>query len=309
MMNDTRVTQLQSPEGGLTARRRLTTCPTCLVLGTLLAAPLFAQAPVRPRMVGAAHMAYYVSDFKKARAWYEDFLGFQEAFAIKTADGSEHIVFVKINDHQFIELIAEPPTNHGFLHDVAFETVDARALRSYFAAIGQKVPDSVGKDAAGDLAFDVTDPFGFTVQAVQYQPDSRTGIGKGKYMPASRIATQIDHVGILIDDKELAAKYYGDVFGFVAEGDGSKRRIGDGPDRFELGFERRAKSIDRFHVKDHICLSVPDVPKVADMLKAKPEAKNFREIETHTLDNGKNVAELYDLDGNRVELMEPPKGK
>jgi hypothetical protein len=55
-------------------------------------------------------------------------------------------------------------------------------------------------------------------------------------------------------------------------------------------------------------LSVPDVPKVAAMLRAKPAAARFRAIETHVLDNGKHVAELYDLDGNRVELMEPPKG-
>ena len=34
----------------------------------------------------------------------------------------------------------------------------------------------------------------------------------------------------------------------------------------------------------------------------------YREIETHVLENGKNVAEMYDPDGNRVELMEPPKG-
>jgi len=48
------------------------------------------------------------------------------------------------------------------------------------------------------------------------------------------------------------------------------------------------------------------VLKTAGALKAKPAAKTYREIETHQLDNGKNVAELYDLDGNRVEMMEPP---
>ena len=50
-----------------------------------------------------------------------------------------------------------------------------------------------------------------------------------------------------------------------------------------------------------------DVPKVVAALDAQPAAKQFRSIETHVLENGKHVAELYDLDGNRVELMEPPK--
>ena len=279
-------------------------------IAPLLAASLLAQASAeRPRITGAAHMAYYVSDPQKARAWYEDFLGFEEAFSLKNPDGSDHVVFIKINDRQFIELFVEAPTKHGFLHDAGFETADASAVRTLFASLGVKVPAAVSKDLAGNRSFSVTDPFGFAIEIVQYEPDSRTGVGKGNHMPANRIATHIDHLGLLIGDREAAAKYYHDVFGFASEGDGSKQRIGDGPDRFELGFERKPPSIDRFHVKNHICLSVPDVPKIAEMLRAKPVAKNFREIETHVLDNGKHVAELYDPDGNRVELMEPPKGK
>jgi catechol 2,3-dioxygenase-like lactoylglutathione lyase family enzyme len=64
-----------------------------------------------------------------------------------------------------------------------------------------------------------------------------------------------------------------------------------------------------FHVKNHICLSVPDVPGIAAVLQAKPAASKYREIETHVPENGKHVAELYDPDGNHVELMEPPKVK
>jgi catechol 2,3-dioxygenase-like lactoylglutathione lyase family enzyme len=275
-----------------------------------MAASVFAQAPVaKPPITGAAHMAYYVTDLAKARAYYKDFLGFDEAFTLKSPDGSDHIAFIKINDHQFIELLLEPPKNHGFLHDVAFQTPDAAAVRASFASLGVKVPAAVSKDPTGDLSFEVIDPFGFTIQIVQYEPDSRTALGKGKYMPATRIATHIDHLGILINDKAVAAQYYGDIFGFPGDGDNTKRRIGEGPDRFELGFERKAQTADRFHVKNHICLSVPDVPAIAAMLQAKPAASRFREIETHVLDNGKHVAELYDPDGNRVELMEPPKVK
>jgi catechol 2,3-dioxygenase-like lactoylglutathione lyase family enzyme len=281
-----------------------------LLVLPLLAVSVFAQGPIAKQLItGAAHMAYYVTDLAKARAYYKDFLGFDEAFVLKNQDGSDHIAFIKINDHQFIELLLEPPKNHGFLHDVAFQTADAAAVRASFAALGVKVPGVVSKDPTGDLSFEVIDPFGFTIQIVQYEPDSRTALGKGKYMPATRISTHIDHLGILINDKSVAAQYYGDVFGFPGDGDNTKRRIGDGPDRFELGFERKPQTVDRFHVKNHICLSVPDVPAIAAMLQAKPAAGKFREIETHVLDNGKHVAELYDPDGNRVELMEPPKGK
>src|ERR1700730_11780855 len=79
-----------------------------------------------PHIVGMAHMAYYVTDLAKARAYYESLLGFQEAFALKNADGSDHFVFIKINDHQYIELVAEAAKNHGFLYDAGFETNDAK---------------------------------------------------------------------------------------------------------------------------------------------------------------------------------------
>jgi len=259
-----------------------------------------------PRILGVARMSYYVSDLGKARSYYEDFLGFQEAFSVKAPDGAD-AVFVKINDGQFIELIAEPPKNHGFLYGIGFETNDARGMRTHLASLGIKVPDNVSKDQSGDLSLEIADPFGFTIQIIQYQPGSKTARTRGKFMPDSRISTHIDHVGLLIGDRDEAAKFYGDAFGFVREGDGTKMKIADSPDRFELGFERKSATIDRYHVKDHICLSVPDVPAVTSMLSAKPAAKGFREIENHQLGNGKHVAELYDLDGNRVELMEPPK--
>ncbi|MGH9353752.1 MAG: VOC family protein [Terriglobia bacterium] len=191
---------------------------------------------------------------------------------MKSRDGSDHIAFVKINDRQFIA-----------------------------------APKTLTRNQAGNLSFDITDPFGFTIQILQYEPGSLTAQGKGKLMPAARISTHIDHVGLLFGDRQKAADFYSNAFGFTREGDGTKMTLGGGPDRFELGFERKPPTEARYHVKDHICLSVPDVPKVVAMLDAKPAAKNYRQIETHVLANGKHVAELYGPDGNRVELMEPPR--
>lgn len=271
-----------------------------------------AQAQANgPHIVGMAHMAYYVSDLGKARDYYEGFLGFQEAFALKNADGSDHIVFIKINDRQYIELVAEAPKNHGFLYNTGFETDDARGLRDHLASLGISVPDKVVKDATGNLSFDITDPSGFTIEIVQYLPDSMTGRTRGKFMPASRISTHIDHLGLLVNDRETSWKFYGDTFGFIKEGDGSKMKVPGSDDRFELGVDRKVPTIDRYHVKDHICLSAPDVPKVTAGLQAKPVMSEFPKAiaDIHQLGSGKNVIEIYDLDGNRVELMEPPLNK
>lgn len=256
-------------------------------------------------------IAYDVTDLGKARVFYEDLLGFREAFTLRNPDGSDHAAYVKINDHQYIELIVEKPTNHGFLHGIAFQTDDAKGMRAQLAAKGIKVPDTVGKNPAGDLEFDVIDPSGFTIEIVQYLPHSRTGRDKGKGMSDSRISTHIDHLGLLVNSRDESWKFYSDAFGFVKEGDGSKMTIPGSSDRFELGFERKPPVEARFHIKDHICLSNPDVPKMTAELQAKPEIKEFPKAiaDTHQLGSGKNVVEIYDLDGNRVEVMEPPKAE
>lgn len=276
-----------------------------LLVPTMRAADKSAQA----RITGMAHMAYYVTNLKQARDYYEGFLGFQEAFTLKNPDGTDKVVFIKINDHQFIELYTEPVKNYGFIHDAGFETNDAKGMRDHLAAIGIPVPSTVTKDAVGDLSFDIIDPSGFTIQIVQYLPNSKVGMTKGKFMPAGRISNHIDHIGLLVKDREASWKFYSDAFGFVKEGDGSKMAIPGSPDRFELGHEKKPPVEARFHVKDHICLSNPDVPKMTAELRAKPEIKEFPDAiaDTHQLGNGKNVVEIYDLDRNRVEVMEPAK--
>jgi catechol 2,3-dioxygenase-like lactoylglutathione lyase family enzyme len=277
----------------------------CLVLAF---ATTNLPAQDAPRIIGMAHMAYYVSDAKQARDYFEGFLGFQEAFALKNADGTDHVIFIKINDHQFIELYAEPVKNYGFIHDAGFETNDAKGIRDHLAAIGVKVPATVAKNQEGDLSFDFIDPSGFDIQIVQYLPDSKVGQTKGKFLGSDRISDHIDHIGLLVKYQQSTWDFYNKAFGFVKEGDGTKMSIPSSNDRFEIGFERKKPDESRFHIKDHVCLSNPDVPKMTSVLANKPQHSEFPDTiaDVHMLGNGKNVVELYDLNKNRIEVMEPP---
>ncbi len=262
----------------------------------------------QPHISGMAHMAYYITDVKQATDYYEGYLGFQQAFTIKNADGTSKVIFLKINDHQYIELYTDSASkNHGYIHDAGFETNDAKGIRDHLAAIGIKVPDKVTKNEAGNLSFDIQDPSGFTIEIVQYVPGSMTSRTKGKSMSASAISDHIDHIGLLVNDRPTSWKFYSDAFGFVKEGDGSKMSIPGSTDRFELGTERKEPVEARFHVKDHICLSNADVPKVTAELKARPQNAEFPQAiaDIHQLPNGKHVIEVYDPDKNRIELMEP----
>jgi hypothetical protein len=93
---------------------------------------------------------------------------------LKREDGTDRIVFIKINDNQYIELFAENPKQDGHLNHISFFTDSAQGMYDYLASRGVKVPDKVGKGRIGHLNFNIVDPDGHTVEIVQYEPDSWT---------------------------------------------------------------------------------------------------------------------------------------
>jgi len=163
---------------------------------SLLIISLFSNAatkPVRPRILGVAHMALFVSDLEKARAFYETFLGYEEPYVLKGEDGSVRVAFIKINESQYLEIFTDSPKLEGHLNHIAFLTDSAEGMRAYLAFRGVSVPDKVTKGRIGNLNFNVTDPDGHTVEIVEYQPDSWTTRERGRSfrMIASRRASAI----------------------------------------------------------------------------------------------------------------------
>ena len=92
------------------------------------------------QILGVAHIALYAHDLEASRAFYRDFLGFQEPFSLKNDDGSIRTDFFKINDRQYIELSAERAPGTDRLNHIAIETDDAEAMRVYLASRGIEVP-------------------------------------------------------------------------------------------------------------------------------------------------------------------------
>ena len=69
------------------------------VLGTAFLAGmkgmLTAQTPQRPHIIGISHIALLAHDYEKSRAFYGEFLGFQEPYGLKNPDGSVIMTFFK----------------------------------------------------------------------------------------------------------------------------------------------------------------------------------------------------------------------
>jgi len=286
-----------------------------LLLAISFAGSIVGDDVKRPRILGLSHMALFVSDLKKARAFYEDFLGYQEPYVLKREDGSDWIVFIKINDDQYIELFAENPKQDGHLNHIAFFTDSAQNLYEYLASRGVKVPDKVGKGRIGNSNFNIADPDGHTVEIVQYEPYSWTRREKGKFMPDTRISTQMAHVGVLVGALEASLKFYRDILGFQEFWRGSSSgkelswvnmRVPDAQDYLELMLYSKRPDAEQMGSKNHLCLVTPDIKKAVALLESRPARKNYtRPIEVKVGKNGKRQVNLFDPDGTRIELMEP----
>ena len=290
--------------------------PIRFVLILLLVTTLPAQtAKQRPRILGVAHIAIFTSDLAKARTFYEDFLGYQEPFTLKRDDGSIRIVFVKINDKQYVELFTDPPKEDGQLNHFAVYTDNAEQMRDYLSEHGIKVPATVAKGKTGNYNFTIQDPDGHTLEIVQYLSDSLTGRNQGKFASSSRISSRIMHVGFLVRDLEASMKFYRDLLGFQEFWRGSSNdtqlswvnmRVPDGDDYVEFMLYTGTPSAQERGVKNHLSLEVPDTEKAVRDLEERPARKPYRrEIKTQVGKNRKRQANLFDPDGTRVELMEP----
>ena len=274
-----------------------------------------AQDTPRPKILGVSHIAIFAADYEKSRAFYHDFLGFEEAYSLAKPDGTPAMTFFKVNERQVIELFPETTPNTDRLNHISIQTDNAEAMRKYLASRGVAVPQSVPKGRIGNSNFNIKDPDGHTVEIVQYEPDGWTVREQGKHMPETRISKRMMHVGIIVTALEPAMKFYTDILGFSEIWRGSSSgtelswvnlKVPDGNDYIEFMLAKEAPPADRRGTQHHLCLEVPDAAAAIAALEAKPYRKQYtRTIEPRTGVNRKRQVNLFDPDGTRTELMEP----
>lgn len=287
-----------------------------LTVAVLSAQILVAQtAAERPKILGLSHFAVFAHDFDKSRAFYREFLGFDELFPLKNADGTPSMTFFKINDHQYIELFPEKATGSDRLSHISFETDNIEALRVYLGSRGVTVPSQLKPGRIGNLAFNITDPAGHTVEMVQYVPTGETMRNYGKHIGPHRISKHMTHVGIIVSDLDPEYRFYTEVLGFKETWRGSSSgtvlswinlKAPDSDDYVEFMLAKPEPEPTKRGSSHHLCLVVPDVAATVAELKASPYMKEYgREIEVRVGKNRKRQANLFDPDGTRTEVMEP----
>jgi catechol 2,3-dioxygenase-like lactoylglutathione lyase family enzyme len=180
-------------------QRQLFVIVLALLIFTSLVRAQTLPATTAPnfQITGLSHIAIYCSDIEKSRNFYKNVLGLEEPYSLNRPDGSLHLTFMKINDTQTIELFTIPtptPANLPRTYHMAIETDNAEALRAHLEANKIKVPKTVPTGRIGNLNFTIPDLDGHLLEIVQYAPESWTVREKGKFLPASRLVTRLDHL-------------------------------------------------------------------------------------------------------------------
>ena len=289
-----------------------------LLLGSVFfAATLKAQTPQRPRILGLSHIGLLAHDFEASRAFYGQFLGFEEPYNLKNPDGSLSMTFFKVNDSQVIELFPEHKPDTDRMTHYSLITDDIEAMRAYLASKGFKVPSEAHRAKIGNVSFDVKDPDGETIEMVQYMPEGKTMLTKGQFLNPNAISDHMTHVGVIVPPPmDAEYKFYTEVLGFKEFWRGSadgktlsyvNLKVPDGTDYIEFMLPKDVPAPTKRGGAHHLCLRVASVPDAVAKLEAEPYYKQVykRDIVVHVGKNHKRQANLYDPDGTRIELMEP----
>jgi len=286
----------------------------CLAVGTGLHGQTTPSQSTRPPIVGLAHIAFQVSDLKKAREFYGELLGYDEPFQVFKEDGQIALTYFKINDRQYIEIFPNlPPEKDDRLSHIALETTDLEALRVYLQSKGVTVPAKVNQGRDGNINFTVSDPDGHRVEFVQYRPGSLHSRAKGRYVSSRRISDRVLHVGISVANVAKADAFYKEILGLSEIWRGGRddqtlswinMRVPEGTDYIEYMLHTGAPTRQQLGSMHHVALLVPDMQKSLETLRERASDPNtIRSPQVGR--NRRWQLNLYDPDGSRAELMEP----
>ncbi len=268
-------------------------------------------APERPPIIGVAHIGLETNDMIAARQCYGKGLGYLEPFSLDKPSGGLMLTYFKVNDHQYIEVFPDLKSDaQDRLSHIAFETTDIRRLRDYLASRGVEVPDAVPKGLDGNLSMMLKDPDGHNVEFVEYMPGSLHSRNFGKFLPATRISERIIHVGVTVEDRSAADRFYQDILGFkmMWYGGMSNDRIDwvdmrtpEGSDWLEYMLNVHNPSPRQLGVMNHFALGVQSIQAAYKTVLARglkpPEPPKIGR-------DGKWQLNLYDPNYTRAELME-----
>jgi catechol 2,3-dioxygenase-like lactoylglutathione lyase family enzyme len=258
-------------------------------------------ADKRPKITGIDHVDFYTTSPDANARFYTQLLGLTSAGPLEQGQTRRFVV-----GEQFVGYSPAPdPSATNRMDHFAFATDNCSALRSYLAAKGVKVPESLSHPKEGPSFF-VADAEGHKVEFVERRVGD-TGI------TANPISHHIIHVGFIVHDRAAEDHFYRDILGFHIywhggmkdnETDWVAMQVPDGTDWVEymLNVEPNADQ-HTTGVMNHISLGVKDIKQA----QAKLESRGWKphgDEKAQMGRDGKWQLNLYDPDFTRIELMD-----
>ena len=262
---------------------RLLTFAVVVFCGMSCAQDLGTQSP---NLSGIAHVAFRVNDLQKSRDFYET-LGFVQAFAFSDA-GKTSTAFIKINDHQFIELYPRTSDSQpgGLLH-ICFEAADLQSVRNAYLTQGLQ-PTEIKKARAGNFLFVMHDPEGQLLEYTQYLPDSLHSQTQGKFLDNRRISRHLFAATAGVKDLQTERAFYVTRLAFRESSPGSSRLYPAGDAENEVQLQSASE-------KPRIEFSTADLEETARDLRSR----GFRLQKSH------GAISITDPDGTIIQFTSP----
>ena len=224
------------------------------IVSILFAAALFAAVCAAQPLDGITHVALRVPNLERSLAFYRA-LGFEQAFEFR--DNNQVVVaFLKVNDHQFIELY--PGGASEWMH-VCYETGDIEALRAEYVRRGLS-PSEVDKARAGNLLFHLNDPENHVVEFLQYLPGSLHSADRGKHLGPRRISARLMRVAVPARDPRAQREFFTSRLGLGQEIDAASgvRLVFSTDDPARVSAELTARGLKPAGNKTSVSIADPD---------------------------------------------------
>jgi len=289
-----------------------------ILLTSLILIPMLISAQTTefkmPKIVGIAHFALYTDDLQVAADLYTDYLGYGEPYYVTTGrSATPNMMFIKINDHQYVEFFKDDANRLVKYRHTAFETEDVEAMRLYLKSKGLEVPDSVTDSGFGFKSFFTYDFNGHEIEFLEYTGDGFIGEMWGKNMPDTRISDDFRHVGWTCPDSAKDIAFYGYILGFKEFWRGGekpdqinwiKMQIPDSHNYIELMLFDHDLNQEELGLYSHMDVDMESVQAAKEILDGRKLPKGCRPAGNQSTGIcGYGLSNVYLPDGTRCELM------
>ena len=270
--------------------------------------------PQRPKILGIAHFSAFTDDLENTASLFTDYFGYAKPYYAER-EGKPKMMFIKINDRQYVEFTEDKEQRQVKYAHTAFEVDDIEAMRVYLQMMGLKVPSEIMDPGFGFKCFFVKDFSGNDVEFIQYIDKGLLAEHMGEDMPDTRISDSMRHVGWICNDLSKDLAFYGYILGFeefwrggedYSKSQWIKLNMLDSPsnDYIEIMLYDHALDQIELGILNHISLDVENVPESKIILDTRSCPEGCLSAEEQKIGIcGYGQSNIYTKDHTRIEIM------